>query len=115
LSRNKNGKIKLVDTSLLSNSNNFNKPKDLKPKCIQKILNPHVLTKAKIKWENKYDNDINWGKIWGNLKKTYIKNKISEFQWKSIHNIIYTEHRLNRMGLSQVQGCCHFCKHHLET
>ena len=19
------------------------------------------------------------------------------------------------MGLSQVQGCCHFCKHHLET
>jgi hypothetical protein len=71
LSRNKNGKIKLVDTSLLSNSNNFNKPKDLKPKCIQKILNPHVLTKAKIKWENKYDNDINWGKIWGNLKKKH--------------------------------------------
>ena len=48
-------------------------------------------------------------------KKTYIKNNISEFQWKSIHNIIYTECRLNRMGLSQVQGCCHFCKHHLET
>ena len=48
-------------------------------------------------------------------KKTYIKNKISEFQWKSIHNIIYTECRLNRKGLSQVQGCCHFCKHHLET
>ena len=48
-------------------------------------------------------------------KKPYLRNKISEFQWKSTHNIIYTECRLNRMGLSQVQGCCHFCKHHLET
>jgi hypothetical protein len=59
---------------------------------------------------------INWGKIWGNLKKiTYIKSKISEFQWKSIHNIIYTECRLKRMGLSQVKGCCHFGKHPPET
>ena len=47
-------------------------------------------------------------------KKNIYKN-ISEFQWKSIHNIIYTECRLNKMGLSQAQGCCHFCKHHLET
>jgi hypothetical protein len=38
------------------------------------------LPKAKIKWENEYDNDINWGKIWENLKKTFIKDKISEFQ-----------------------------------
>jgi hypothetical protein len=64
---------------------------------IQKILNPHVLPKGKIKWENEYDNDINWGQILGNLKKTYLKNKISEFQWKSIHNILYTECKLNRM------------------
>ena len=47
---------------------------------LQKILNPHVLPKGKIKWENEYDNDINWGKIWENLKKTFIKDKISEFQ-----------------------------------
>ena len=33
----------------------------------------------------------------------------------STHKIIYTECRLNRMGLSQVQGCCHFCKHHPEV
>jgi hypothetical protein len=64
LSRNKNGKIKRVDISMLSNYNIFIKPKDLKLKCIQKILNPQVLPKAKIKWENEYDNDINWGKIW---------------------------------------------------
>jgi hypothetical protein len=97
LSRNKNGKIKRVDISMLSNYNIFIKPKDLKLKCIQKILNPQVLPKAKIKWENEYDNDINWGQILGNLKKTYLKNKISEFQWKSIHNILYTECKLNRM------------------
>ena len=42
LSRNRNGKIKLVDISLLSNCNNFIKPKNLKPKCIQKIFNPSV-------------------------------------------------------------------------
>jgi hypothetical protein len=72
LFRNKTQKINLVDISLLSNCNNVIKPKDLKPKCIQKILNPRVLPKAKIKWENKYDNNINWGKIWGNLKKKHI-------------------------------------------
>ena len=35
------------------------------------ILNPHVLPKAKITWEYEYDNDINWDKIWGNLKKKH--------------------------------------------
>jgi hypothetical protein len=48
LSRNKNGKIKLVDISLLSNCNNCIKPNYLKPKYIQKIINPHVIPKAKI-------------------------------------------------------------------
>jgi hypothetical protein len=48
-------------------------------------------------------------------KKTYLKYKISEFQWKSIHNIVNTACRLNRMGLSQVKGYCYFCKTHLAT
>jgi hypothetical protein len=46
LSRIKTRKIKLVDISLVSNCNNFIKPTDLKEKCIQKIINPHVLPKA---------------------------------------------------------------------
>ena len=37
------------------------------------------LPKAKIKWGNEYDNDINWSKIWGNLKKTFIKIKFQSF------------------------------------
>ena len=45
---------------------------DFQSTCIQKILNPHVLPNANIKWENKYDNDINWGTIWGNLKKKHM-------------------------------------------
>ena len=44
---------------------------------------------------------MNLGEIWGILYNFFF--------------YIYTEYRLNRMGLSQVQGCCHFCKHHLET
>jgi hypothetical protein len=28
------------------------------------------ITEPNIKWENEYDNDINWGKIWGNSIKT---------------------------------------------
>ena len=35
-------------------------------------------------------------------KKTCIKNKISEFQWKSIHNLICTECRLN--GRNGIRG-----------
>jgi hypothetical protein len=50
--------------------------------------------------------------IWENFeKKAYLKYKISEFQWKSIHNIVYNACRLTRMGLSR--GFFHFCKTHL--
>lgn len=34
---------------------------------------------------------------------------------KCINNISNAEYRLNRMVLSHVQGCCYFCKHHLEN
>jgi len=45
----------------------------------------------------------------------YIKNEILEFHGNQSITLYNTECRLNRMGLSQVQGCCHFCKHHIET
>ena len=40
-----------------------------------------------------------------------IRNKEKQFQWKIIHNAIFTEHRLQLMNLSD--GLCHFCR--LET
>jgi phosphatidate phosphatase PAH1 len=35
-------------------------------------------------------------------------NKIKEFQWKCLHNINYTEHRLKKINLSN--GRCHLCQ-----
>jgi hypothetical protein len=52
----------------------------------------------------------------GKLKKTkHTLNIRFLIQWKSIHNIVNTACRLNRMGLSQVKGYCYFCKTHLAT
>ena len=98
----------------IQKSGDFIKPGKLRPKYIQKVLNPVSIPKAQSKWENDYP-DLNWPMIWRLFKCLDIKNRIIDFHWKSIHNIVYTEYRLMRMGLSQVQGKCHFCKHHFET
>ena len=45
---------------------------------------------------------------WINLKRLDISNKIKEFQWKCIHNIIYIKSKLRKMSLSN--GRCHLCK-----
>ena len=37
-----------------------------------------------------------------------MSNKIKEFQWKCIHNIIYTENRRKEMNMSN--GKCHLCQ-----
>jgi len=37
-----------------------------------------------------------------------ITNKVTEFQWKCLHNIIDTEHRLKKMNWSN--GKCHLCQ-----
>ena len=34
--------------------------------------------------------------IWTKLKKIKVTNKVKEFQWKCLHNINYTEHRLEK-------------------
>ena len=107
--------LKFCGTEMYTKSGDFIKPEKLRLRNIQKVLNPLSVPKAQIKWENDYNEDFNWSLIWGILKTFDIKNKIIDFHWKSIHNIIHTEYRLMRMGLSQVQGKCHFCKHHFET
>jgi hypothetical protein len=82
--------------------------KDVKVKIMQKILNKKSLPKCQDKWNNFYNEEFHWPKIWTNLKRLDISNKIKEFQWKCIHNIIYTESRLRKMNLSN--GKCHLCK-----
>ena len=56
--------------------------------------------KCQDKWNNVYNEEFQWQKIWNNLKRLDISNKIKEFQWKCTHNIIYTESRLRKMNLS---------------
>ena len=43
-----------------------------------------------------------------------LSKKEKEFQWKIIHNAVYTEHKLLLMNMSE-DGFCHFCKSNLET
>jgi len=82
-------------------------PNDVKIKIMQEILNKKSLSKCQDKW-NVYNEEFHWPKIWINLKRLDISNKIKEFQWKCTHNIIYTESRLRKMNLSN--GRCHLCK-----
>ena len=70
--------------------------------------------KAQTNWEVKLNlNNINWNTVWGNIKKAYCLNKAKQFQWKFLHNSIFTEHRLNLMRVSN--GLCNICKRERET
>ena len=44
--------------------------------------------------------------------KIKCKQSIIQFQWKCLHNIVYSEYRLQKMGKSN--GQCHFCNNELE-
>ena len=52
--------------------------------------------------------NIDWTQIWTKLKKIKVTNKVKEFQCKYLHNINYTDHRLEKMNLSD--GKCHLCQ-----
>ena len=52
---------------------------DVKIKIIQIILNKKSLPKCQDKWNNVYNEEFRWPKIWINLKRLDISNKIKEF------------------------------------
>ena len=86
---------------------------DIKLKNIEKILNKTIIPKCQEKWENIYQNNIQWNLVWDSISKMKVKNKIQEFQWKCVHNILYTEDKLCKIGLSN--GLCNLCKNHKEN
>ena len=49
------------------------------------------------------------------LNKIKCKQSIIQFQWKCLHNIVYSEYRLQKMGKSNGHGQCHFCKNEIES
>lgn len=87
-----------------------NKPLNINQIClklVQSILNAPNIPKCQLKWESCYNKNLPWETIWGMLKQIDIDNKVKEFQWKCVHRIIYTEHRLKLMNKSN--GKCHYC------
>jgi hypothetical protein len=92
----------------LNESNTIISPDKLKIKVIQGIFKQNIKPKCQIKWEEQYGGNIDWTQIWTKLKKIKVTNKVKEFQWKCLHNINYTEHRLKKMNLSN--GRCHLCQ-----
>ena len=58
-------------------------------------------------------DNIDWYSVWVNIKRAYCSNKAKQFQWKFLHNAIFTEHRLNLMRVSN--GLCNICKRERET
>ena len=42
-----------------------------------------------------------------------LSNTEKQFKWKVVHNVIFTEHKLFLMNMSN--GLCHFCKANTET
>ncbi|XP_053403618.1 uncharacterized protein LOC128558442 [Mercenaria mercenaria] len=70
------------------------------------------------KWEEKFKTRstsvlINWNCTWSNLYRCYSTKKAKQFQWKFLHNCIFTENKLSLMRLSN--GICNMCKSHRET
>ena len=90
-------------------------PKKLKLKLIQYILQDTLFErKYQTKWETAFNQSFNWKQIWLINYELPVCNKLKDFQWKIVHNAIFTEHKLLLMNMSD-DGFCHFCKSNLET
>ena len=68
----------------------------------------HTRPKCLAYWNKKYGKNLQWEKIWENLKLSKCRNKIKEFQWKSIHNVLNTNARL--MLMKKGNGICPMCQ-----
>ena len=91
---------------------------DLKCKLIINHLNSSTNSsklKVESKWENslKLNTIINWTAVWSIIKYSLASNKAKQLQWKFLHNVIFTEVRLQFMGKSN--GICNMCKSDNET
>jgi hypothetical protein len=56
----------------------------------KKFVKPHIQRK----WENIFGNDITWKNIYNNINKTSIDNRIKQFKFKLIHDILAIKQNL---------------------
>jgi exonuclease III len=105
--------------AIISNKGKPLMPRELKTKVIlQQIYVKEVIQplKTEEKWEQKFSlprNVLHWKIIWSNIFLSYASIQAQQFQWKFLHNVIFTEHKLNLMKASN--GVCNICKTDRET
>jgi len=77
--------------------------KHVKLKCITNIFNMKLdKLKCEFKWEDFFEESLNWFKIWTSLCKSDARLKSKQFHWK-----------MAIFGLSS--GLCKMCNIHLES
>ena len=81
--------------------NNIFQHKDVKLKTVKKLLNKTMEPKCQNKWELIYNKKVMWKVVWKSFNLLICKQKIILFRWKcSIHFIVCTDSRLQKMGKS---------------
>ena len=95
---------------------NLVKPNKLKSKGILSQLSRtyNIHLKTELNWERKLEvNYIDWKIVWENVYSSKASLKAKQFQWKYIYNVIFTEHRLMLMKVSN--GKCNICGQNKEN
>ena len=88
--------------------------KDVSLKLLQKELNIKTKPNCELKWNIYFNKELPWKQIWSKIYYNFASRKSNQLSWKIIHNIVYTEEKLQKIGRSR-NGLCHFCKIQLET
>ena len=88
--------------------------KKLSLKLIQSHINCRVKPNCEYKWDVYFEKELHWKTVWSNLNKNFAKRKAKQISWKILHQIVYTENKLKKIGYSS-NGKCHFCKTEYET
>ena len=76
----------------------FKKNKDISLKSIQTLFNTKIKPNCEIKWNGYFDKKIPWRKVWGIIHNNFATRKSNQLSWKIIHNIVYTEKKLQKMA-----------------
>lgn len=106
----------MLNTLFLKNHGKIIHANQLKSKEIVKIFNyksKKMQLNSELKWNEKLNLCVDWKKTWSCIYNSYASRKARQFQWKFLHNIIFTEHKLNLMMVSN--GLCNMCSSKRET
>ena len=93
--------------------NEFIQPIKLTNKQLLRYLRDVHRPKCELEWETYFNETFNWRKVWKLSLDLPCSNKEKQFHWKIIHNALFTESKLQFMGMSN--GSCHFFKTDSET